>query len=78
MATFTMKSLFQVQLTSRNLTQYKYAKQTVLPKHLFKCYHQFNLLLNQLRYILYPSLVEVTKKAYKTVPGTDYDHIDTS
>ena len=23
----------------RDLTQYKHAKQTVLPKHLFKCYH---------------------------------------
>ena len=26
----------------RDLTQYKYAKQIVLLKHLFKCYHQFN------------------------------------
>ena len=33
MATFTMKGLFQGTSDLRDLTQYKYVKQTVLPKH---------------------------------------------
>ena len=35
MATFTMKDLVQGTADLGDLTQYKYAKQTVLPKHLF-------------------------------------------
>ena len=34
MATFTMKGVFQGTSDLSDLTQYKYAKQTVLPKHL--------------------------------------------
>ena len=71
MATFTMKGLFQGTADLRDLMQYKYAKQTNIAK-------TFQWLLNRLRYISYPNLVEVKKKAYKTVLGTDYDHIDTS
>ena len=77
MATFTMKGLLQGTADLRDLTQYEYAKPTVLLKHLFHCYHQVNWLLDRLRNISYPSLVEVKKKAYITVLGTDYDHIDT-
>ena len=68
MATFNMKGIFEGTAGLRDLTQYKYVKQTTIAK----TFH-----LNRLRYILYPNLVEVKKKAYKTVLGTDYDHIDT-
>ena len=61
MATFTMKGLFEGTADLRDLTQYKYAKQTTIAK----TFHQ-----NRLRYISYPNLVEVKKKAYKTVLGT--------
>ena len=64
-----MTGLFQGTAYLRDLIQYKYAKQTTIAK-------TFQWLLNQLRYISYPNLVEVKKKAYKTVLGTDYDHID--
>ena len=37
---YTMKGLFQGIADLRDLTQYKYAKETVLPKCLFQCYHQ--------------------------------------
>ena len=71
MATFTMKGLFQGTADLRDLMQYKYATQTNIAK-------TFQWLLNRLRYISYPNLVEAKKKAYKTVLVTDYDHIDTS
>ena len=71
MATFILKGLFQGTADLRGLTQYKYAKQTTIAET-FQCH-----LLNRLRYISYPNLVEVQEKAYKTVLGTDYDHIDT-
>ena len=63
-----MKGLSVGTADLRDLTQYKYAKQTTIAK----TFH-----LKRLRYISYPNLVEVKKKAYKTVLGTDYDHIDT-
>ena len=66
-----MKGLFLGTADLRDLTQYKYEKQTAIAK-------TFLWLLNRLRYISYPNLVEVKKKAYKTVLGTDYDHMDTS
>ena len=76
MATFTTKGFFEGTADLRDLTQYKYAKQTTIAKT-FQRYLQENWLLNRLRHISYPNLVEVKKKAYKTVLGTDYDHIDT-
>ena len=74
MATFTMKGLFEGTADLRGLTQYKYAKQTTIA-NTFQCYLQVKWFLNRLRYISYPNLAEVKKKAYKTV--LDYDHIDT-
>ena len=65
-----MKGLFQGTADLRDLMKYKYAKQTTIAK-------TFQWLLNRLRYISYLNLVKVKKKAYKTVLGTDYDHIDT-
>ena len=76
MATFTMKGLFEGTAGLRDLTQCKYAKQTTIAKT-FQFYLQVNWLLNRLRYISYPNLAEVKKKAYKTVLGTEHDHIDT-
>ena len=64
-----MKGLFQGTADLRDLTQYKNAKQTTIAK-------TFQWPLNRLRYISYPNLFAVKKKAYKTVLGTDYDHID--
>ena len=59
-----MNVLLQGTSDFSDLTQYKYVKQTVIPKH-FNVSTTLTSFLTNIRRISYPSLVEVKKKAHK-------------